>query len=384
MYSRFASSCTLALTFIVVALPAFATDALDFSSARDKSMGGRHVALADDSSALLSNPAALADLSPSYSFADVGLQAIGPVFDIANLIMKGDTSQSAIVGFLKDNDYKLNTGVALTGPLATGFTGNGLGFGLFNKTGLILNAASINSISVAASEDILLTGGYAVSFDLGGGHELAAGLGAKGYVLGSVAPNMGIVEATTVFSDLGSLLSGKAFDLTTGIGVDLGLRWAWKELAAGLVYRDAYSPAIVTEYSSLLDFISDSASSKVGDSTYKTLPSSLDVGFSWTPELGALSKVMDSLVLCLDYKDILDLFSVVPRNPILNVGFGLETKVLDIVRLRAGIADALLAAGMGVDLSVCTVNLAVFGTELGLDPGDRTCYNLLVDFSFKY
>jgi hypothetical protein len=195
---------------------------------------------------------------------------------------------------------------------------------------------------------------------------------------------MGIVEAMNDISDPTSLLTNSAFDLTTGVGMDVGLRWAWKNIfAAGLVYRDAYSPAIVTKYSSIQGFLGDSASAKTGNSTYETLPSSLDVGFSWTPELGVLSKVMDSLVLSLDYKDILDLFSVFPRNPILNVGLGLETRVLNIVRIRAGIADALLSAGMGIDLGVCTVNLAVFGTELGLDPGDRTCYNLLVDFSFK-
>jgi hypothetical protein len=374
----------LAFALIAVALPAFAADELDFSSARDKSMGGIHVALADDSSVLLSNPAGLADLPASYSIADLGVQAIGPVFDIANLIMSGNTSQNAIVGFLKENGYQLYTGAEITGPLATGFTGNGLGFGLFNKTSFIINAASIDSISVTASEDILLTGGYAVRFDLGGGHEIAGGIGAKGYVLGSVSPTMGIVEAMNDISDPTSLLTNSAFDLTTGVGMDVGLRWAWKNIfAAGLVYRDAYSPAIVTKYSSIQGFLGDSASAKTGNSTYETLPSSLDVGFSWTPELGVLSKVMDSLVLSLDYKDILDLFSVFPRNPILNVGLGLETRVLNIVRIRAGIADALLSAGMGIDLGVCTVNLAVFGTELGLDPGDRTCYNLLVDFSFK-
>jgi hypothetical protein len=385
MHSRFAPSCSLAFALIVAALPAFALDELDFSSARDKSMGGIHVALADDSSVLLSNPAGLADLPASYSVADLGLQAIGPVFDIANLIVKGDTSPTAIFGFLKDNDFKLYTGAEITGPLATGFTGNGLGFGLFNKTSCIIDAASIDSISITATEDILLTGGYAVRFDLGGGHELAAGIAAKGYVIGSVAPTMGIVEAENVFSNPMSLLSNSAFDLTTGIGADLGLRWAWQNtLAAGLAYRDLYSPAIVTTYSSIQGFLGNSASAKTGDPTSETLPSKLDAGFSWTPELGGLlSKVMDSFVLCLDYKDILDLFSVVPRNPILNVGLGLETRVLDIIRIRAGIADALLSAGMGIDLGACTVNLAVFGTELGLDPGDRTCYNLLLDFSFK-
>lgn len=384
MPRRTATISIVALALAAAISPSFALDSPLSLSAREKSMGGRHVALADDSTVLLSNPAGLANLSPSYSVADLGLQAVGPVFDIADLIASGNTSTAGITDFLAKNDYKLYAGIDLSGPLACGFTGNGLGFGLFNGTKAILNAASINSISIDVSENLLLSGAYAFGFDLGSGHELSAGVGAKGFVMGSVSPTMGIAEALGVLSDPGSLLSSSAFDLTTGVGIDLGLRWNWNEVwAAGLVYRDAYSPAMVTEYSSLTGFVDDSASAKLG-STYATLPSSLDAGFSWTPELGVFSRVIDGLVLALDYRDILDLFAAVPRNPILNVGLGLETRILDIVRFRAGIADALLSAGMGFDLSVFTVNLAVFGAELGIDPGDRTCYNLLVDFSFKY
>jgi len=88
--------------------------------------------------------------------------------------------------------------------------------------------------------------------------------------------------------------------------------------------------------------------------------------------------------MAMDYTDILDLTSPLPRNPILNVSLGVETRVLDIVTLRVGIDEALLSAGVGLDLGVFTLNIAAFGQELGLDPGDRPYYNLLVDFDFKY
>ena len=97
-----------------------------------------------------------------------------------------------------------------------------------------------------------------------------------------------------------------------------------------------------------------------------------------------LGRFIDSFTLALDYDDILDLASVLPRNPILNVGLGLEARLLDIVSLRAGVSDALLNAGVGLDLSALRVDLAVFGTELGLDPGDRPTYNLLASLEFSY
>ena len=97
-----------------------------------------------------------------------------------------------------------------------------------------------------------------------------------------------------------------------------------------------------------------------------------------------MGEVIDTLVVALDYKDILDLFAIVPRNAILNVGLGVEARVLDIVTLRAGIADALPSAGMGLNLSAFTMNISAYGAELGLDPGNRPYYNLLIDFDFKY
>jgi hypothetical protein len=383
MPRRFAPACTLCACLIAATAPLAALDDLAFISAREKGMGGRHVALADDSTVLLSNPAGLADLQSSYSAADLSVQAIGPVFDIANLFLGGSPSTASIIDFLAKNNYRLYAGVDVSGPIACGFTGDGLGFGVFNKTKVIVNIASINSIKISADEDMLLAGGYAFRFDLGRGHELSAGIVAKGYVLGGIESSRGIIEAIGLFSDPTSVLSD-TFTLTTGIGADAGLRWSWNgRVAAALECANAFSPAVSTPYTSASAFVSDPAGSQ-GESSYVTLPRSLNFGLMWSPELGRVNEVIDSLVLALDYKDILDLFSTIPRNPILNVSLGLETRILQIVTLRAGIADALPSAGLGLDLTVFKLNFAAYGTELGLDPGDRTAYNLLVDFDFRY
>jgi hypothetical protein len=379
MHSRFVPVATLCASLAALTAPVFALDAFDFSSPREKGMGGSHVALADDFSVLLSNPAGLADVPRQFSAADLGIQAIGPVFDIANLIVSGATTTS-ITDFLAANNYKLYSGLDIQGPIAFGFTGGGLGFGLFNKTGMTVNVASASSIVATVDESILLTGGYAVRFDLGKGHELSAGVTTKGFVRGDIVKNMGILEAVGLASNLSSILSSP-FTLTTGIGLDAGLRWAWEgKVAAGLVCHDIYSPALVTTYSSATDFFNSSP----GVSSYDTLHRSLDFGLSWSPVLGRLDQVLDSLIFALDYRDILDLTSLVPRNPILNVGLGVEARVLEIVTLRAGINEALLSAGIGLNLGVLTINLVAYGAELGLDPGDRPYYNLLADFDFKY
>jgi hypothetical protein len=384
MHRRIAQIAILFASMAVLASPSFALDSMDFMSAREKSMGGRHVALADDFSVLLSNPAGLADVPRTFSTADLGVQAIGPVFDIANLVLGQAITTTSVTDFLAANNYKLYAGLDFSGPLALGYTGSGLGFGLFNKTKMIVNVSSASSIGVKVSEAMLLAGGYALKFDLGKGHELAAGVSAKGFVSGELAPTYGIIEAVGLASNPASIL-GENFTITTGIGMDAGLRWSWEgRYAAGLAFRDAYSPAIATVYKSVQDFVSSSAGGKVGSSLYHTLPSSLDLGLMWSPRLGRLGEVIDSFTLAFDYRDILGFLDPVPRNWILNAGLGMETRVLEILTIRAGITDALPAAGVSFDLAVFKLSLSAFGTELGLDPGDRPCYNLLIDFDFKY
>ena len=56
MPRHFAPACIFCASLLFAAAPLLALDDLSFISSREKSMGGRHVALADDSSVLLANP----------------------------------------------------------------------------------------------------------------------------------------------------------------------------------------------------------------------------------------------------------------------------------------------------------------------------------------
>ena len=111
-------------------------------------MGGSHVALADDYSVLLANPAGLADVPQQVSVADLGIQAIGPVFDIANLLVSGATSTTAIVNFLAANDYKLYAGLDIPGPLASAIPAGAWASDSSTKTSMNVDVASASSIDV--------------------------------------------------------------------------------------------------------------------------------------------------------------------------------------------------------------------------------------------
>jgi hypothetical protein len=379
----FASLMLASLTF--VAPSAFAEEVEGFvpETGRSLALGGMHAALADDFSVLFSNPAGLVAAPRELYVSQLGIKASGPIFDMANAFLSGGDVQTAVTDLLAASGYRLFAGADVAGPIAFGYVGGGLGFGLFNSTNVAINAASASSIGVRAAEDLLLCGGYAFRIALGGGNALDFGLGVKGFVRGEISDSLGAVEFVGLMSDPMALLA-LPFDLTMGIGIDAGLRWNWDEVvSAGLVCRDAYSPAFVTTYDDFMSFVSNPAAANPV-SRNATIDPDLSFGLSWRPRLGELARYLDSLLVALDYRDILDLLAPVPRNPVLNVGLGVETRILEILSVRVGIADALLTAGVGLDFGVVRMNLTAFGTELGIDPGQRPNYNLLASFEFIY
>jgi hypothetical protein len=379
MRLRIGALCLVALSMVAPLSAETSVAPFTLPSSREDALGGQHAALADDFSLLLSNPASLASAKPQLFAAQLGLLASGPIFDIANLVVSGGDLTTGLVNLLASNKYKLYAGFDLVGPLSFGYVGEGLGFGLFNTTDFSLNAASISSITVDLHEDILVAGGYAYRFNLGKGHALDLGLLAKGFVRGAITEEKGLFEIQSLLDP--SALLASPFTLTTGIGLDAGLRWNWEErVAAGLVCRDAYSPAIVASYpDGVTSFFSSSGSPSV---SYSKIDPNLAFGASWSPDLGVLGRYIDGLTLAADYSDILDLFSALPRNAILNVGLGAEVRLLEIMTIRLGIKEALLEAGMGFDLGGVRVSASAFGRELGLEPGSRPIYNLLLSFEF--
>ncbi len=355
-------------------------EAFSFRDAREIALGGRHAALSGGAEAFLANPASLGAARPEFSAARLGLVASGPVFDLANLALgaEGDIV-AALSSLLAKYDYKLYAGFELSGPLAFGYVGEGLGFGLYNRTSLKVNAASIASVTLRAREDVLIAGGYAYRQALGGGHALDLGLLAKGFVRAELGITTTLPGLEAILANPLALL-GEPVDLTTGIGLDAGLRWNWNEvLAAGLVCRDVYSPALVATFA-CLDTIGGTASA----TRSARIAPDLAFGLAWSPPLRRLGRYLDGISLALDYGDMLDLARPVPRNALLNLGIGLEVRALDILAFRIGLSEALLAAGLSFDLGALRLCAAAWGDELGIEPGDRPVYNLLVSFDFVY
>ncbi len=373
----------LAALCLSAALHAGEIEGFTPETGRTVAIGGPHAALADDFSALFANPACLVSVPRELYISRLDIRATGPVLDIASALLSGGDMTASLLDLLAANGYKFYAGADIAGPIAFGYAGGGLGFGLFNGTKVSLNAASATSIAVSAKENLLLAGGYSFRVGLGGGHALDFGLSAKGFARGEISKSLGAIELMGVMQDPMALLD-LPFTLTTGVGLDAGLRWNWDEvLSAGLACRDAYSPVLVTTYDDASSFIANPAAAHPV-STSGVLDPDLAFGLAFTPRLGRLGRYLDSLSVALDYRDLLDLLEPLPRNPILNVGLGLELRALDVLSFRAGISETLLSAGLGLDLDFMRIELAAFGRELGIEPGQRPVYNLEASFDFSY
>ncbi len=372
----------LSALLLMPALPLPAeTGAFCLPSVMQNAMGGSHAALADDFDLLLSNPAALANADSHIFASQLGFMGDSQFFALASAYFSG-AGESVMSSLLSGSGYKLQSRADLVGPLSFGMVGKGLGFGIFNRTEYFLNATSENSIQAGLNEDILVVGGYSYRMELGGGHNLDLGFLAKGFVRGT--PSMTGTSADVAYLAEPMLLLAAPFSFTAGIGMDVGLRWNWEEkVAAGLVCRDAYSPAIVSTYTSLMDFFANPSTAVTGTG-YDAVDPDLDFGLLWKPDWGGYDSYINGVTFVLDYDDILDLFSDAPRSPLLNIAAGAELKVLDILRVRAGLKDMLPAAGMGFDLTMVKVNAGLYGREYGSEPGEDPVYRLQVSLEFLY
>ncbi len=372
----------LCVAVLAVALSANAQAVTPFRlpSARMAALGGPHAASVNGVDSIFENPAGFASDESELSIASLVINPSGPIFDIAGLILGGNDLQAGLVSLL-DSNGRLYVSANVLGPMAFAYSGKGLGFGIFNTSSVTLNAVSLLSVSYSVSEDVLLAGGYAYRLNIADRQSLDIGIMPKGFIRATVGKRASLTDIMALAEDPSAIL-GSPLTMTTGLGIDVGLRWSYDDLLAiGLVARDAYSPAMVTKYAGYQAFI-DSPST--GETTNALVPADLSLGLAYSPRSRILSAMGASVLVLLDYTNILDLFQVMPRNPILNIGLGLELTLLDILSLRAGIKDALPTDGLGIDLSFCTFSLAMYGKEMGLEPGSRPVYNMLVSFEFRY
>jgi hypothetical protein len=346
-------------------------------SARFAALGGNHVAMADDFYSIFLNPAAFVGMSETFSAAEITLATYGPMLEIVDLLRESSGSSSNLDLSNLVGPGGFAAGFDLGGPLSLGWIDQGLGLGIFSR---IRTSASASGTMVrpVVSCDLLFVGGYAFQILQRDSHILDAGFLGKGFFRGALNLEAPILEAETLLDDP----MERPFDTYLGVGLDLGLRYTFRDnLTVALVCYDIFSPVLVTSYTYLSDF---GDKSDPESSSHATVRRRLDMGVQYQLHSPFIDRYISRLTVMASYRDFLDLFSLIPRNPILNIGLGAEINVLNALSIRIGIADALPAFGFGLDLNFMTLDFAIFGRELGLDPGIQPVYGLAIGLLFRY
>jgi hypothetical protein len=365
---------------------------LDFPSTAANGMGGSHVAYTGDIFSLFVNPAAL-QWANQGSIFDLSPAIIGPLDKFAKSGSKltdsiksmqegfgGESGGANPFGPLLDiiNGGKLPLGVDLKGPLSAGYTANGLGAGLFSRVfveGRIIGT----DVDAVVNGDVMLPFGISFNILRLKDHELAGGVTLKPFVRvrsDIELSALDIIDNTDVLADI-------PVSMLVGLGSDLGFLYRFKrDLTAGLTVGDVY-----TFGAKAADFNGTS-----GDDIYR-VPLSLNVGAAYVfrpanfwPQ--AVPEILQSsyAAVMLDWHNANNIFKWndrLHRNPILDLGMGAEFGFFNFLKLRVGLHDMLPMIGFGLEPRVFKFNIALYGKELGSEPGINSTMALDISVALR-
>jgi len=386
----------LIFIFFVSVLPVFAQaansieDPILIKSTRSTALGGTHVALADDLTSLFSNPAGFKSAGPELSIAGITMGLAGPIFDMASVIIEsssvGNPQDILLSSNVQDLLKSLYASMEVVGPLAFGYVGQGLGFGFFSNSNIAFSSSgTVPTIAADADEDFVFAGGYAFRIPLPSAWNSTLDFGAmlKAFVRGSLSISSSLIDLISLFQSPSiDIIYNQPFKLGIGVGLDAGILYSWKKMVSfGIVGRNLYAPTLENNYTTFSSFLNSESPTE----SFGLVPIDLSAGVMFSPYLGNIEHYISKLKVFLDYNDILDFLThpATAKNPVLHVGFGTEIVLLEILSLRAGFNEGLFSAGLGIDLSLFTLSLSMFGSELSPEPGLRPVYNLLIGMDFS-
>ena len=349
-------------------------------SPRMAALGGLHATMAEDLTTLWNNPAGLYELESQFRISEATFNLGGPVFSLSNILLRAAGGEDVDVLLTDPDVLKLVKGIYtsfdMTGPISFGYVGKGLGFAILNGSSIEAKSVGSTTFGFSVSERILLYGGYAFRVFPFGDTPVDTGINLKTFVQGTTAFQRTLLEIPDLAKEGADLLMNSPFSLTSGIGIDAGVLFPLSSsVKLGIVARNLFTPTTRSAYTSLDAFLSKEQPSP---GVKGNVPMDLSVGVQYAPSLGVMELYFRKLRIMVDYNDSLD-FLTHPStavNPVLKVGIGAEVQVLEVLWIRAGISQGLLACGFGLDYGVIQVNFAVYGTEQSVEPGIRPVFNI--------
>ena len=350
--------------------------------ARIDALGGKHISDTSWYYSFLTNPGNIGLMGKKSLYPGLTVGIGGPIKYTQDIIaiakdMENDDSISSLAKILSENKG-LDLDLVISGPIQFGSVKNNFGWGFFNQTYLIANAPSISYLEGLVGNESLLRFGYALPIPLGIGKLSVGGaVDLVNRVEGKI-----LTSVTNLMSDNSEEMPLPLYT-SFGFGLDVGATLSLLDfITVGLVWDDAVSGYFTSKSPNL-------ASGELEpDASYKAF------NFDWKFNLGASVSVpsvnvftlgvISSLNVMLDLHDVIGMMVNDPkkRNPILDMTLGAEAVFFKTISLRLGIHEMYPSAGIGARFGAFNLDAAIFGRELGLEPGTRPQLNLALSLEF--
>jgi hypothetical protein len=357
---------------------------IEFSSARAMALGGPHAALADDFDTLFANPAGFSSIDRELSVAAV--YASVSDFDTVFKLFRSESMDTATVVAQITNRYKAN--IDIGGPLSLGFingedTKSGFGIGLINRTFMQIwwDRNTIFDLSLNVGEEVALIGG--ASFPTHNFEEsvtFTPGFSIKPFFRTLFRPEgLNIVEFRYIFQTLNE----KPFETQIGIGVDFGFMLTInKAFTIAAVVYDVVSPVYISRYK---DYPAFSGGDSPLSTEWAMLTSRANISICFRTRDTIISETFTDMIFMLDYSGLFNLIANgTERNPLLDIGFGIEIQIINNLAIRLGFKQMMPAGGLGINMHYLQLNITLLGETFGDNLESPQNLSLNIGLTFRY
>jgi len=333
--------------------------------------GGTHVSYTDNIYSLLVNPAAMMRVEQWNPFTLApSLFSPQTFFDFASSLgdlVKGNTGAfGEMLDGIGKRKGKVGLGFDLREfPLSVAWVADGFGLGFWNRVFVNVNLIDAN-IDANVYGDMMFPFGFAFKILNLENHSIDAGITIKPFLRFWIKESktlMSLVSADSILGDINiPAMAGGAFNL--------GLLYRWNRgLQFGLTFNDILSGTMV---------LNDTPGN---EKTSYYVPFALNMGLSYSFSLAFVG-----FTLAADWRDVVNAFhrnDYTRRNSQLDFGVGLEASLFDIFFVCIGMNEMLPACGLGFDLAPFKIDLAYYGKEFGLEPGQLSTAIFEVSVSIR-
>ncbi|OJF77559.1 MAG: hypothetical protein BKP49_00815 [Treponema sp. CETP13] len=354
-------------------------------------MGGTHFADTTHFYTLYSNPAAIAFTEEKSLLASSSVNISGPITEFPELITNVFSTDFNDTEEISENIITPLLDLVGTSGLDMGFDSSFLTFGkIIDLDTFSFAIATMDNLYEDTSIDSLTSSSAIAGYDTGIEFAIALPVNLK-IIPGTLSIGLsgrGTYQVESQSDDFISLatnldLSELDYYTIAGIGIDAAIEHQIGFLTTAIVCQDAFSPVFITQYDNVDDLLAFNGTQL----DTQTLDTKLGIGTEIKIPLKEKTHgIVNYCTIYADYKDFLPLFQddSISRNPILELALGTEVKLIDIYTLKVGINESYLSTGIGIDLGKFTLNLAVYGSELGLEPGANPLLNSALSMTITY